>query len=112
MTTAAMQSGWWVLRNRNGFWALVYIVKVYIRQALNRELVIEFRYVIQPNRTPDFSGFPFPGMDAEGTEQCREGPPAGSSVHCDSTALLRHWAPGKRHAPPATGRKNRLYLVF
>jgi hypothetical protein len=46
----------------------VYIVKVYARQALNRELVIEFRYEIQPNRTPDFSGFAFPGMDAEGTD--------------------------------------------
>lgn len=57
-----------VLHNRNGFWALVYINKVYARQALNRELVIEFRYVIQPNRTPDFSGFAFPGTDAEGTD--------------------------------------------
>lgn len=53
-----------VLHNRNGFWALVFIAKVYARQALNRELVIDFRYAIQPNRTPDFSGFPFPGTDA------------------------------------------------
>jgi hypothetical protein len=57
-----------VLHNRNGVWALAYIVKVYARQALNLELVIDFRYVIQPNRTPDFSGFVFPGMDAEGTD--------------------------------------------
>lgn len=49
-----------VLHNRNGFWALVYIAKVYAREALNRELVIEFRYAIQPSRTPDLSGFTFP----------------------------------------------------
>jgi hypothetical protein len=35
-------------------------------------LVIEFQYVIQPNRTPDFSGFAFPGMDAEGTGNLEE----------------------------------------
>lgn len=58
-----------VLHNRNGFWALVYIKKVYARQALNQELVIDFRYEIQPNRTTDFSGFAFPGMDAEGTDK-------------------------------------------
>lgn len=56
-----------VLHNRNGFWALVYIIKVYARQALNRELVIEFRYAIQPNRSPDFSGFAFPETGADGT---------------------------------------------
>lgn len=49
-----------VLHNRNGFWALVYIDKVYGRETLNREQVVEFRYSIQPNRTPDLSGFPFP----------------------------------------------------
>jgi hypothetical protein len=53
-----------VLHNTNGFWALLYIDKVYWREALNRESVVEFRYVIQPNRTPDFSGFAFPGTDA------------------------------------------------
>lgn len=56
-----------VLHNQRGFWALVFIARVYARQALNRELVIEFRYAIQPNRTPDFSGFVFPEMDSEGT---------------------------------------------
>lgn len=56
-----------VLHNTNGFWALLYIDKVYWRQALNREQVVEFRYEIQPNRTSDFSGFTFPGTDAEGT---------------------------------------------
>ncbi|MGB3893688.1 MAG: toll/interleukin-1 receptor domain-containing protein [Mycolicibacter sinensis] len=56
-----------VLHNRNGFWALVYVERVYAREALNRELVIEFRYEIRPDRTPDFSGFAFPGADAEGT---------------------------------------------
>ena len=61
-----------VLHNRNGFWALVYILKVYPRQALNLELVIDFRYVIQPNRTPDFSGFAFPGTDAEGTDNAEK----------------------------------------
>lgn len=50
-----------VLHNRNGFWALVFVTKVYAREALNRELVIEFRYAIQPDRTPDLSGFTFPG---------------------------------------------------
>ncbi len=55
----------------------MYIVKVYARQALNLELVIDFRYVIQPNRTPDFSGFAFPGTDAEGTDNARR-PTAGS----------------------------------
>lgn len=57
-----------VLHNRNGFWALVYVMKVYARQALNREQVIDFRYVIQPNRTPDFSGFTFPETDTDGTD--------------------------------------------
>jgi hypothetical protein len=55
-----------VLHNTNGFWALLYIDKVYWREALNRESVVEFRYVIQPNRTPDFGGFIFPGADDEG----------------------------------------------
>jgi len=49
-----------VLHNRNGFWALVYITKVHVRQALNRELVIEFRYAIQTNRTADLGEFTFP----------------------------------------------------
>ncbi|BBY44266.1 hypothetical protein MCEL_25610 [Mycolicibacterium celeriflavum] len=50
-----------VLHNRQGFWALVYVDKVYARQGdLNHESVIEFRYAIQPNRTPDLSGFTFP----------------------------------------------------
>ena len=55
-----------VLRNRNGFWTLMYIDKVYGRVALNRESVVEFRYEIQAIRTPD--GFAFPGMEAEGTD--------------------------------------------
>lgn len=51
-----------VLHNRNGFWALVYIDKVYTREGpLNREYLVDFRYAIQPNRTPDVSGFTFPG---------------------------------------------------
>lgn len=62
-----------VLHNTNGFWALLYIDKVYRREALNRESVVEFRYEIQPNRTPDFSGFVFPGTDADGTSEV--GPP-------------------------------------
>jgi hypothetical protein len=49
-----------VLHNRNGFWALLYIAKVHAREALNRELVIGFRYAIQPNRTADLSGFTLP----------------------------------------------------
>jgi hypothetical protein len=49
-----------VLHNRNGFWALVCIGKIYTREALNLELVIEFRYAIEPKRTPDLSGFNFP----------------------------------------------------
>jgi hypothetical protein len=51
-----------VLHNRNGFWALVYIDKLYTREGpLNREDLVDFRYAIQPNRTPDLSGFTFPG---------------------------------------------------
>ena len=46
-----------VLHNTNGFWALVFIKSVYVREALNREHVIEFRYAVQPNRTSDLSGF-------------------------------------------------------
>jgi hypothetical protein len=57
-----------VLHKRSGFWALVYIKNVYAREALNRELVIEFRYVIQPNRTADFCGFDLFGEDAAGTD--------------------------------------------
>ncbi len=52
-----------VLHNKHGFWALVYVVRVYAREALDRELMIEFRYEIQPNRTSDFSGFVFPTPD-------------------------------------------------
>lgn len=58
-----------VLHNTSGFWALLYIDKVYRREALNRESVVEFRYEIKPNRTPDFSGFVFPGTDAHGTNE-------------------------------------------
>lgn len=51
-----------ILHNRNGFWALVYIDNIYTRQgALDRENLVDFRYAIQPNRTPDLSGFTFPG---------------------------------------------------
>ncbi|SRX96095.1 hypothetical protein [Pelodictyon phaeoclathratiforme BU-1] [Mycobacterium shimoidei] len=53
-----------VLHNRNGFWALVYITKIHAREALNRELVINFRFEIQLDRTPNFSGFEFPDTDA------------------------------------------------
>lgn len=57
-----------VLHNRNGFWALLYIKKLYTRAGqLEREDLIDFRYAIQPNRTPDFSGFVFPEPDTEGT---------------------------------------------
>lgn len=52
------------LHNRNGFWALVYITKVHVREALNRELVINFRYEIQLDRSTDFSGFEFPDTAA------------------------------------------------
>ena len=47
----------------------MYIVKVYARQALNHELVMDFRYEIQPNRIPDLSGFAFPGTDAENADR-------------------------------------------
>ncbi|GFG84844.1 hypothetical protein [Mycolicibacter algericus] len=58
-----------VLHNCNGFWALLYIDKLYTRAGqLNREDLVDFRYAIQPNRTPDFSGFVFPGTDADDTE--------------------------------------------
>ncbi len=57
-----------VLHNRNGFWALVCVERTYLREALNRESVVEFRYVIQPKRTPDLSGFTFPGSDVEDTD--------------------------------------------
>ncbi|MGV0633833.1 toll/interleukin-1 receptor domain-containing protein [Mycolicibacillus trivialis] len=53
-----------VLHNGNGFWALVYITKIHAREALNRELVINFRFEIQLDRTADFSGFKFPDSDA------------------------------------------------
>ena len=54
-----------VLHNRNGFWALQYIDKLHTRAGtLNREDLVDFRYAIQPNRTPDFSGFAFPETDA------------------------------------------------
>lgn len=66
-----------VLHNTSGFWALLYINKVYRREALNHESVVEFRYKIQPNRTPDFSGFVFPGAEAEDTDEVGRsgGPP-------------------------------------
>ncbi|BDY27108.1 sefir domain-containing protein [Mycolicibacterium mageritense DSM 44476 = CIP 104973] len=54
------------LHNRYGFWALVYITKVHAREALNRELVIDFRFQIQLDRTPNFSGFKFPDAEATG----------------------------------------------
>lgn len=50
-----------VYHNSNGFWALVYIDKLYTRQgSLNREDLVDIRYLIQANRTPDLSGFTFP----------------------------------------------------
>lgn len=49
-----------VLHNRNGFWALILISRIYARMALDQESVIEFGYAIQPNRMPDFSEFVFP----------------------------------------------------
>jgi hypothetical protein len=55
-----------VLHNSNGFWALLYIDKLYSRMgALNREDLVDFRYAIQPNRTADFSGFIFPDAGAD-----------------------------------------------
>lgn len=55
-----------VLHNRSGFWALVYIDKLYSREGrLDREDLIDFRYLIQPNRTPDLSGFTFPDDEAD-----------------------------------------------
>ncbi|QEM46663.1 toll/interleukin-1 receptor domain-containing protein [Mycolicibacterium grossiae] len=54
-----------VLHNRKGFWALLYIDKLYSRAGtLHREDLVDFRYAIQPNRTPDFTGFAFPEADA------------------------------------------------
>lgn len=49
-----------ILHNQNGYWALVYITEVFRREALNRELVMTFRYEIQLDRTPNFSQFDFP----------------------------------------------------
>lgn len=50
-----------VLHNSNGFWALIYIDRLYTRDGpLNREDIVDFRYAIRPDRTPDFSGFVFP----------------------------------------------------
>lgn len=45
----------------DGFWALTYIDRLYTRNGpMNRENLVDFRYAIQPNRTPDFRGFVFP----------------------------------------------------
>ena len=53
-----------VLHNSSGFWALVYVDKLYTREGrLNREELIDFRYAIQPSRTTNFSDFNFPGTD-------------------------------------------------
>jgi hypothetical protein len=61
--------------------ALVYIVKVYARQALNRELLIEFHHAaIQPDRAPDFSGFVFPGTDTEAPDAAETPDLAGTAA--------------------------------
>jgi len=44
-----------VLHNQNGFWALIFITSIYQREALDIERVIHFHYVVQSNRTSDFS---------------------------------------------------------
>lgn len=56
-----------MLHNRNGVWALLYIDKLDTRAGtLHQEDLVDFRYVIQPNRIPNFSGFVFPETEAEG----------------------------------------------
>lgn len=44
-----------VLHNQHGYWAIVYVNALFERQALNRERVMRFRYVIQSDRTADLS---------------------------------------------------------
>ena len=43
------------LRNQDGYWALVTVVDVFERPALNRERVIRFNYMIRTDRTTDFA---------------------------------------------------------
>lgn len=43
-----------VLHNPDGYWALVRVLDVFQRQALNDERVIRFQYVIKPDRSTDF----------------------------------------------------------
>lgn len=44
-----------ILHNQHGYWAVAYITEIFMRQDLNRERVMRFRYVIQSDRTADLS---------------------------------------------------------
>lgn len=43
-----------VLHNTDGYWALVRVLDVFQREALNRESVILFRYLVRSDRSTDF----------------------------------------------------------
>lgn len=45
-----------VLNNPKGYWAVVCVKDIFTRQGLNRERVITFHYVINTQRTTDFTG--------------------------------------------------------
>lgn len=44
-----------ILHNGDGYWAAAYVLAIWEREVLNRERVIQFRYVVQSDRTADFS---------------------------------------------------------
>lgn len=45
-----------VLNNSRGYWAVICVKDIFTRQGLNRERVITFHYVINTQRTTDFTG--------------------------------------------------------
>lgn len=44
-----------LLHNGDGYWAVIYVLAIWEREVLNRERVIQFRYVIRSDRMADFS---------------------------------------------------------
>ena len=74
----------------------VYVERTYLREALNRESGVQFRYVIQPSRTPDLSGFYLPRLGRRGHRRGRDTRPLAASVaalgHSPAVGIRRHSA--------------------
>ena len=97
-----------VLHNTDGFWALVYIDKLYTRAGhLNREELVDFRYAIQPNRNPRFQWVRRPGngrLNAPRRAAAVAAPTAGTLLGHWDTGRARRTLPWKRRTRSDAGR--------